>query len=74
MIQRCERLRFPLEAGEAFGVAGKGVRQDFDRHLTAEARVGRAIHRAHSAFAQLGEDLVRSQSGPNQVDVLAVPS
>src|SRR5262245_23068138 len=73
MIQRRERLRFPLEAGEALDVAGKAVRQDFDRHLAAEARVDRAIHRAHSTFAKLGQDRVRADLLADHYAVLSWP-
>ena len=36
--------------------------QDLDGHLPAEAGVIRQVNFAHSAFAQLGEDLVRADS------------
>jgi hypothetical protein len=32
--------------------------QDFDRHLAVEPGIARAIHLAHTARAQWGEDLV----------------
>jgi hypothetical protein len=63
MVQRRERLRFPLKAREALGVLREGVWQDLDRHLAAEARVRRAIHRAHAAFADLGRDFVDAETG-----------
>ena len=51
VVQRGEQLRLALEAGEAVGVGGKGRRQQLERHLAAELRVGGAVHLAHPAGA-----------------------
>jgi hypothetical protein len=58
MIQRCEHLRFALEAMHAPCIAGEGSRQNLDRDVAIEFRIGRAIDRPHSALAELGLDAV----------------
>ena len=58
MAQRGQRLRLALEAGDALRVGGEGGGQDFDRDLAAEHGVAGAIHLAHAALAEQGEDLV----------------
>ena len=52
MVQRREHLRFALEAREAIGIGGEGVRQDLDRDVAIELRVARAIDLAHAAGAR----------------------
>ena len=56
MVQRRERLGFPLEACESLSVLGERIGQDFDRHLAAKAGVGSAVNHAHAAFADPGGD------------------
>ena len=58
MIQRGEDFRFALKTCEPIAVSGEGVGQDLDRHLTAEGRVRRAVHRPHAALADLGCNFV----------------
>src|SRR5262249_25558095 len=58
MIQGGERFRLALEARDAFAVGGELREDDFDRDVTAELGVVRAIDGSHSAFAQPVEDLV----------------
>jgi hypothetical protein len=43
MIQRGERLGFPLEASDAFGVLGDGLWQDLDGNTAAQSGVGGVI-------------------------------
>ena len=45
----------------ALRVGGERLRQDLDGDVAIELRVARAIHLAHAAFAQLGEDLIRAE-------------
>ena len=45
---------FALEAGEPVGVGGERRRQDLDRDLALQLRVGRAIDLAHAAGADGG--------------------
>ena len=61
VVELREELRFALEAGEALLVRGERGRQDLDRHLALEARVGGAIDLAHPALTQLGGDLVGAE-------------
>jgi hypothetical protein len=49
-------------AGESFGVPRQSVRQHFDRDLTVEPRVLGTVHFAHSARANRGKDLIRTQA------------
>ena len=62
MVERGEHLRFALEPGESFGVAGEGVRQDLDRDVAIQLGIARAIHLAHAAGPHGGEDLVRAEA------------
>src|SRR5574341_298557 len=61
VIQRRKYTRFALEARLAVGVGAEAVRQDFDGHVAAEARVVRPIDLAHPARADGGGDLVRAE-------------
>ena len=63
MIQRGEDLRFALEAGEAIGIAGEGIRQNLERDVAIQLRIARAIHLAHAAGAKGREDFVRAEAG-----------
>ena len=60
--ERGKDLRLALEAQHAFSIARKHFRQDFQRHVTAKARVPRAIHLTHPARANRTQDLIGSQS------------
>jgi flagellar biosynthesis regulator FlbT len=62
LIQRREDLRFPLEPGETIVIAGKKIRQDFDRDVALELGVAGAIDLAHATRAQGAQDFVRSES------------
>ena len=56
MVQRGDRARFALEAlGELLG-------RNLDGDVAAQARVVRAVHLAHAARADLGQDLVRAEA------------
>ena len=61
MRERGDRLRLALEAGARPGVGRQRIRKDLDRHVAIELRVARAIHLAHSAGAQRGEDFVQTE-------------
>ena len=63
MIERREHLRLAAEAREALGIVGNGGEQDLDRDLAIQLRIARAIHLAHAAGAQQGDDLVRAEAG-----------
>ena len=62
MIQRGEHFRFALEARESIGITGQRRRQDLDRDLALQPRVGRPIHLPHAALADLGGDFVDAEA------------
>ena len=63
VVQRRQDLGFPLKPREACGVGRHRRRQDLDRHVAFQLAVTRAIDLAHSAFADLRGDFVRSDAG-----------
>ena len=63
MIQRRECLRLALETCQAIGVRGERTRQDLDRDLSAQRRIGGAIDVTHAPFANRGRDLVDTEAG-----------
>ena len=63
VVQRREHLRFPLEARQAIGIVGKGLGQDFDRHVAIERRIAGAIDLAHPAHTDLNSDFVDAETG-----------
>ena len=63
MIQRREDFGFALKAREPIAIGRERRRQDLDRDLALQLRVGRPIHLAHPAFADLGGDFVDAEAG-----------
>lgn len=63
VIERSQDFRLALETGEPVWICRHSGRQDLDRDLTLQARVGRAVHLAHPAGAKRRDDAVRSQVG-----------
>ena len=55
--------RFALEASEDLVIVREVVGEDLDGDVAAEAAVARAVDLAHSAGAEGGEDLVRTEAG-----------
>jgi hypothetical protein len=62
MRESGDGLGFSLEPVSELLVVGDPGREDFDRDRPIEAGVARSVHLAHSAFAQLCEDLVGTES------------
>src|SRR5262245_6469044 len=62
MVQCRQRLRFALEAVDAFRIGGDRLGEDFDGDVPIELRVARAIDLAHAAAAKSIEDFVRAKS------------
>ena len=58
MIQRGGGLGFALETGQGLRVAGDVLREKFQRDETAQARVFRFVHHAHSSAAESFDDPV----------------
>jgi hypothetical protein len=50
MVQRRERLRLALEAGQALRVEGEAIRQDLDRDITIEPGIAGAVDLAHATL------------------------
>ena len=61
MIQRGEDFCFAVEAREAFRVAGQRIGKNFDGDLALQLQVAGAIHFAHPAGAERGEDLITTE-------------
>jgi hypothetical protein len=62
MIQSSRCTRFLLETPQPIRICAVRHRQDFDRDLATELRIARAIHLAHAARAECGDDLVRAEA------------
>ena len=62
MIERRDRPRLAREALAEGGVGGKRGRKHFDGDGALEPCVARFVHLAHSAGADLRDDLVRTQA------------
>jgi hypothetical protein len=62
MIQRGKHLRFTTETCESFRIVRKRGWQDLECDLAPELRVLRAIHLAHAAGTERGEDLIQAES------------
>ena len=63
MVQRRERLSFPCEPGEPFGIVSERVRQDLERDVAIELRVASLIHLSHATFADRRSDFVHAEAG-----------
>ena len=63
MIERGQQLRLALEPRETIGGVYPGALQHLERDLTLEARVACAVDLTHSARAERGKRLVRSEPG-----------
>ena len=62
MVERARRPGFLLETGETLCVLAQGRREDLDCHITIEPRITRPIDLAHTAGADLRDDLVVGES------------
>jgi len=63
VVEAGHRFRLALEPGPPL-VVGGGGREDRDGDGAIEAGVARLADLAHSAFAQLREDLIRAEAIP----------
>ena len=63
MIERRDRLGFALEAGQAIRRRGHVLGQHLEGDVAAETRVARAVHLAHPARTERGDDLVDTETG-----------
>ena len=62
MIQGGDHFRFALKAREPFRIRRDRRRQDLDRDLALQLRVGCPKHLAHAAFADLCRDVVDAEA------------
>ncbi len=62
VIERGQDLRFAPEARKTIGIIGHRRQQHLDRDVAIQLRVARAMHLAHTAYAQGREDVVRAES------------
>ena len=74
VVQRREDFRFALKACEPIGITRDRRRQDLDRDLPLQVRVGGAVDLAHPAHANLRGDFIRGRdgcrgSGPSVADL-----
>ena len=58
VVERRQKLRFPLEAEHTVRIGGKRGGQHFDGDFAVKLRIHRAVDGAHAAFAELAGDLV----------------
>ena len=63
MIERGKRSRFAIKSCQPFGILRDRLGQYFDRHVATEVGVRRPIHLPHSAFTNLGGDLIWTEAG-----------
>ncbi len=64
VIQRGQDFGFAFEPARAFCIASQRFRQDFERNLAPEFGVPGAIHLAHAAGAERGDNFIRPKFGP----------
>jgi hypothetical protein len=57
MVQYSEDFCFALKAGQSLHVGRYDTRENLDGDRALQVRVGRPVHFAHSAHADLGTDL-----------------
>ena len=63
VVEGRDRLRLPLEPGEAVRIVRERVRQDLQRDLTVELSVGGLPDLAHAPFADEGGHIVVPEAG-----------
>ncbi len=66
VVERSENLGFPLEPGETLRIRRDHLRKDLDRDCPLQVSVGRSIHFAHPAHAELGSNLIRAEARPTR--------
>ena len=56
------QTRFAFEPHQPIGIGGERRWQHFDRDIAIQLRIARAIHLAHAARTEGGEDFVRTET------------
>src|SRR5215469_889671 len=59
MVERRERLRFASQPRHSLGISRKRLRQNFQRHVSVQTRIPRAVHFSHPARAYRAGDFIR---------------
>src|SRR5215475_2907695 len=62
MIQGREHLSFALEPREILSIERERIRKNFERDLAIELCIAGAVDLAHTARADLGDDLIRAET------------
>ena len=62
MVQRGQDSGFTLKPGQAFGVIGEEVREDFEGDIPAELGIVGSIDLAHAALADFGGDFIGAEA------------
>jgi hypothetical protein len=63
VVERRQHLRLAREACDALGIEGNWVGDDLQRDVAIQLGIARAIHLAHAAGAEGGDNLIRAESG-----------
>ena len=63
VVQGGSGAGFPLESAQSLGIVGKCRRQHLDGDVAAEARITGAVHLAHPAGAEQGDDVIGAEVG-----------
>ena len=63
VVQGCSGAGFLLEPAKSLGIVGKCRRQHLDGDVAAEARITGAVHLAHPAGAEQGDDFIGAKVG-----------
>ena len=63
MIERGQHLGFALESGQPIRIRRERLGKHLDRHVSVKVGVSGSIHLPHTAFADLGGDLIRAEGG-----------
>src|SRR5262245_49270103 len=65
VAQYSEELCFSSEPRGPIRIRGKAVRQDFERDVSMQVHIARAVDLAHAARANRADDLIRAKAGPD---------
>jgi hypothetical protein len=63
VVQCCSGAGFLLEPAKSLGIVGKCRRQHLDGDFAAEARITGAVHLAHPAGTEQGDDFIWAKVG-----------
>jgi hypothetical protein len=61
VIETSEHAGLALEAGDAVGIGGERLRQNFQRDIASQFRVARTIHLSHPTGTERRNDFVGTE-------------